>query len=321
METEHWSEILNTIKIDSSQKTKIIAGKFNALEGKLKLEKIFGKIPDSIWDVRYGEKLDLSERTQQKIVELHRNDTLKIYDKSTRNTNIRWKGAISIFPNQILNQLIDFYTNEGDTIFDCFAGHNSRMEPSYLKRRNYIGWDCSKEFMSFNREVREKLLKYGHNKTTIKLVEGDSRYADEPDNSADFIFTSPPFWNLEYYGDEKEQLGNLSYEDFIKDITLIYKQCFRILKPGKFCIINVNDFRKGGKYYAYHSDTIHALNDAGFIQYDTIIMKYSSAMRKCFPNQILEEKLMPKIFEYLLVFYKPPGYEHSAVYPFNKKTS
>ena len=78
----------------------------------------------------------------------------------------------------------------------------------------------------------------------------------------------------------------------------------------------MNDFRKGGEYYSYHTDTVNALKSVGFKQYDMVIMKYKNAMRKAFPNQIFQEKLMPKSIEYLIVMYKPPKEDHSAVYPF-----
>lgn len=313
-----WKEILSPIKINTEQKDKILKGRDDAHAGKIRLLNTFGKIPDSVWEVKHTEKLDLTTRSQHNVSDEHRNDTLKTFDNSTRNQNVRWKGAISMFPKQILDQLLDFYTEPGDWFFDPFAGHNSRMEPAFLKGRNYIGYDISHDFMEFNREIAEKLRKEHPHGTDIILKEQDSRTIDEPDNSVDFIFSSPPYWNIEWYGDEEEQLGNLTYEQFMKDITDIYRQCYRILKPGKFCIINVNDFRKGGKYYSYHADTINALKEAGFSQYDFIIMKYANAMRKCFPNQIWQEKLMPKIQEFLIVMYKAPQVNHRAVYPFEE---
>lgn len=315
-----WKDFLTEIKVNKEQKSKILKGRNDSMDGKIKLQRIFGHIPDSIWPVSHGTKLDISERTQDKVSEDHKNDTLKIFDNSTRNKNVRWKGALSIFPITILNQLLDFYTEKGDTFFDPFAGHNSRMEASFKKGRHYIGYDISHEFMNFNRDLAKVLLKNNPEKLNITLKEQDSRTIDDPDNSVDFIFSSPPYWSLEWYGDEPEQLGKLSYEDFMKGMTDVYKQCYRVLKPGKFCIMNVNDFRLNGKYYSYHTDTINAMKEAGFTQYDLVIMKYGNSMRKCFPNQILSEKLMPKTHEFILVFYKAPEYEHSAVYPFKEKS-
>ena len=313
-----WSDVLKPIIVNPDQRKKILEGRKKSYEGKLRLINIFGKIPDSIWEVRHTEKVDMDERTQHVVSEKHRNDTLKMFDNSTRNQNVRWKGAISIFPRDILDKLLDFYTLEGEVFLDPFAGHNSRMEVSYNKFRNYIGYDISHDFMEFNRGLAKKVLRNNPKNTSIVLKEQDSRTIDEPDNSVDFIFSSPPYWNLEWYGDEKEQLGKLSYEEFVKDITTIYQQCYRVLKPGKFCIINVNDFRKGGKYYSYHVDTVNALKAAGFVQYDTVIMHYANSMRMAFPNQIMEEKLLPKGHEYLLVFIKEPVGKHSAVFPFKE---
>ena len=70
------------------------------------------------------------------------------------------------------------------------------------------------------------------------------------------------------------------------------------------CIINVNDFRKDGIFYNYHGDTINLLKNAGFKQFDLIIMKYTNAFRKAFPQQIIDSKYMPKIHEYLIVMKK-----------------
>lgn len=317
---DEWRDFLSEIKIDKKQKSRILEGRSNAMDGKIKLHNIFGHVPDSIWPVRHGQKSIIEGRTQDKVSEDHKNDTLKAFDNSTRNKNVRWKGALSIFPITILHQLLDFYTDIGDVFFDPFAGHNSRMEASFNKGRNYIGYDISHDFMEFNREVASKLLRNNPQGVTIELKEQDSRSIDHPDNCADFIFSSPPYWSLEWYGDEEGQLGKLSYEEFMEGMTDVYRQCYRVLKPGKFCIINVNDFRLNGKYYSYHTDTINAMKEAGFTQYDLVIMKYQNAMRKCFPNQIMEEKMMPKAHEFLIVMYKEPEYEHQATYPFNPKT-
>jgi len=316
-----WQDVLKPVQINSEQRKKILKGKQDSFTGKMMLYKIFdGAIPDSIWQVKHTQKLDMGDRTQQVVSQKHRNDTLTMFDNSTRNQNVRWKGAMSIFPTTILEKLLDFYTEEGEEVFDPFAGHNSRMEVTAKKNRNYTGWDCAKEFMEFNEGVKLELIKRGYT-SEMNLVLDDSRNieAKEKEDFYDFAFSSPPYWNIEWYGDEPEQLGNETYEEFMKSMEQIYKGCYKALKPGKFCIMNVNDFRKGGKYYAYHADTITALNNAGFKQYDTIIMKYQNAMRKSFPNQILQEKLMPKIHEFLLVFFKPPTYPHSAVYPFAPK--
>lgn len=316
-----WEKILKPVKINPEQMSSILKGKAESYSGKLRLYKIFGEVPSSLWQVRHTEKLDLKDQSQHNVSQEHRNDTLKTFDSSTRNQNVRWKGAISMFPRKILEQLLDFYTQPGDRVLDLTCGHNSRLEPTFMRGRHYTGVDISKPFMVFNEQVKTKLLKeHPEIKCEINLHLGDSRYIKLPENYYDFHFTSPPFYSIEDYGDEPEQLGKLgTYGDFMGGMLLVYKNIYKSLKPGKFNIINVNDFRLNGKYYTYHTDTINALKEAGFTMYDFIVMKYSNAMRSCFPNQIWEEKLLPKIQEFLIVTYKAPNYPHSVVYPFKKK--
>src|SRR3990167_1657075 len=104
--SEVWKSILKPIEINKEQKSSILKGKADSYSGKLRLMSVFGRIPDSVWEVRHTEKLDLKEQSQQKVSQEHRNDTLKVFDNSTRNQNVRWKGAISMFPKQILDQLL-----------------------------------------------------------------------------------------------------------------------------------------------------------------------------------------------------------------------
>jgi len=94
---------------------------------------------------------------------------------------------------------------------------------------------------------------------------------------------SPPYWDLEYYGDEKEQLGyNHSYGEFLNGLGRVVNECHRVLKRDKYCIFNVNDFRKNGILYTYHSDVIELFKKAGFNMHDIIVVEWASAMGACF---------------------------------------
>jgi modification methylase len=57
-----------------------------------------------------------------------------------------------------------------------------------------------------------------------------------PDASVHLIITSPPYWNLVDYGVDG-QLGHTSYEQYLRDMLQVWRECFRILIPnGKLCI-------------------------------------------------------------------------------------
>lgn len=233
----------------------------------------------------------------------------------TNNMNCRAgeDAALSRFPQNVGRSLLLLYTQKGDTVCDPFAGHNSRMEMCWRANRNYIGNDISKEFMEANRKIAGMLAEeasadmFGacHYTAWIKLNEGDSRHLKVENEAGDFTITSPPYWDIEYYGDEPEQLGKgKTYEEFLTGLGDVAKENFRVLKSGAFCVWCVNDFRKNGKFYSYHEDTADLLRAAGFEQHDIAITDLGQPIRAAFAQQVIESKILPKRHEYCLIYQK-----------------
>lgn len=220
---------------------------------------------------------------------------------------------LSAFPQNVGRTIIDFYCPEKGIILDLFAGHNSRMELCFKLNRNYIGVDVCHEFMEDNRKIKRLLYQkrksslnvYEHD-SWIKLIEGSSANVDLPDESADFSITSPPYWDLEYYGDEPEQLGKCkTYEDFISSISKHVNENYRILKPGSFCAWFIADFRKNKKFYSYHIDLHYEFVNAGFVPFNTYIVDLGQTVNQQFVQVIQNTKIFPKQHEYCLLFTKP----------------
>lgn len=220
--------------------------------------------------------------------------------------NVRGKsGGLSTFPPALARFIVEFYSQKGETILDPCAGHNSRMQVTYELDRNYIGYDVSKEFMAFNHEVMAEITGKGkqaalfEKQNTITLKEKSSESLEESDDSIDLCYTSPPYWDVEYYGDEKEQLGyGHTYDEFLSGLQRVVDECYRVLKDGRYCVFNVNDFRKKGEFYAYHADTMALFNKAGFKIHDIIIVKWASSIGACFASQIEDRKITAKSHEY-----------------------
>jgi len=214
-------------------------------------------------------------------------------------------GNISTFWQDVGRSMVLLYSNPGDTVVDPFAGHNSRMELSVRAGRNYIGHDLSKEFMKFNRKRRDELRKEFPG-MLIEVHEGDSRKQAAGDAVGDMGITSPPYWDIEYYGDEPEQMGNNTYEGFLEGMQLAMNEHFRTLKPGAYTIWFVNDFRRKGKFYPYHYDTMTLAANAGFLHHDMLIVDLGRGFGDVFVNQYVKNRMLPKRHEYGIVFRKPP---------------
>ncbi len=74
--------------------------------------------------------------------------------------------------------------------------------------------------------------------TPNALVQGDSREVVQAiaDESVRLIVTSPPYWDLVDYGDPR-QIGQSSYQTYLEDLFLVFRECERVLVPnGKLCI-------------------------------------------------------------------------------------
>jgi site-specific DNA-methyltransferase (adenine-specific) len=85
-------------------------------------------------------------------------------------------------------------------------------------------------------------------KTTIII--GDSRKMDElKDESIHLIITSPPYWQLKDYGNGGQIGFNDSYENYINNLNLVWKECHRVLYKGCRLCINIGDQFARSVYY------------------------------------------------------------------------
>ena len=219
--------------------------------------------------------------------------------------NVRGKGSgISTFPPGLAKFIVEFYSEKDHIVLDPCAGHNSRMQVTYQLGRNYIGYDVCKEFMEFNRKVKDEIMGNQLFAPThsITLREQTSEKMVEENETIDMVYTSPPYYCVEHYGDEPEQLGlSGSYEKFLERVLVIIKECHRVLKQDKYCIWNINDFRMDSKFYPYHADIMRLFVEAGFKLHDVVIVKWSNSLGACFATQVEGRKVTAKIHEYLVV--------------------
>ncbi len=87
-------------------------------------------------------------------------------------------------------------------------------------------------------------------RTIHKIINGDSRKMTELDNeSVHLVITSPPYWQLKDYG-TKYQIGyNDSYEEYINNLNLVWKESYRVLNNGCRLCVNIGDQFARSVYY------------------------------------------------------------------------
>ncbi len=73
--------------------------------------------------------------------------------------------------------------------------------------------------------------------------------AELEDKSVDLIITSPPYWQLEDYGTENQIGYNDSYEEYINNLNLVWKESYRVLNNGCRLCVNIGDQFARSVYY------------------------------------------------------------------------
>ena len=294
---------------------KDIASLRQSREFRTRMKHKYGFIPSTVWDIRTSFNKDLiyemegrkqfnisdTRQTQEVYKDPDMKKAFSMSSRTIRGTSEN--SGFSTFPPELAKKITLFYSERGDTVLDCFLGHVSRMQTVHNLDRHYIGYDISKKYCEFAREVAEKLQSgLVTNNSRIIICEKNSENIHEADDSVDLIFTSPPYYKLEYYTDEPEQLYfSDSYEHFLSRMKIILAQCYRVLKKDKFCVFNVNDFRYKGLFYTYHSDIITLMKEVGFKMHDVVIVKWTCSLQTVFASQIEKNKICGKIHEFLIV--------------------
>jgi len=86
--------------------------------------------------------------------------------------------------------------------------------------------------------------------TNHKIINGDSRQmADLEDKSVHLAITSPPYWQLKDYGTDNQIGFHDSYENYINNLNLVWKECYRVLHNGCRLCINIGDQFARAVYY------------------------------------------------------------------------
>jgi len=154
-------------------------------------------------------------------------------------------------------------------------------------------------------------------KTNHKIIIGDSRnMAELKNNSVHLVITSPPYWQLKDYG-SLDQIGfNDSYENYINNLNLVWKECFRTLNDGCRLCINIGDQFARSVYYGRYkiipirTEIIKFCETIGFDYMGAIIWQKATTMNTTGGATIMGSFPYPRNgiikldYEFILIFKK-----------------
>jgi len=227
----------------------------------------------------------------------------------------------AIFPVELASRLIDLFTKgKKSTILDCFAGSGSTLLAGLLKEMKVIGFDLNPnfrdEFLERLKNTNPLFFKSAEFEYHLQDAKNISKVIEQ--DSVDFCFTSPPYWDIlnrqrtaDYkknynYSDSEKDLGNISdYQKFLDGLEDVFSEVFSVLKPKSYFVLNVMDLRKKDMFYPLHSDASTVAQKAGFKFEDILIWDRQNDYNSMRPLGYPYKFIVNKVHEYLLIFRKP----------------
>jgi DNA modification methylase len=225
-----------------------------------------------------------------------------------------YEGA-SIFDPVLCELSYRWFCPVDGKILDPFAGGSVRGIVAGVLGYEYEGIDLRLDQVEANRK-QASLLSI----SDINWHAGDSNEVldnIEFKDGVDFVYSCPPYADLEKYSDDPKDLSNMTYEDF-KDVYFsIIKKSVEQLKDDRFACFVVGDVRdKKGFYLNFVSDTIQAFRDAGMELYNEIILvNVVGSLAVRVRRQFNGGRKIGKMHQNVLVFYKGDPKKIKENYP------
>jgi len=216
-----------------------------------------------------------------------------------KNMNL---SGTSIFDPVLCEILYNWYSPKDGIVFDPFAGGSVRGVVAEMLGRHYIGIDLSERQVDANRANADAL-----GVCPVWWCD-DSRNADRyiEDGTADFVFSCPPYHNLEQYSNHPLDLSNMNYSDFSEAYKEIIDISCRKLKENRFAVFVVGEVRDAKGAYRdfvgltkslFMGNGLHLYADSVFLeQYATAAMRAG--------KQFAAKRKPVKVHQNVLVFYK-----------------
>jgi len=252
-------------------------------------------------------------------------------------------GHPAIFPTFVAERLVRIFTKEGDLVLDPMVGVGTTSVVAKSLNRSSIGIDLSPEYCKIAKSrlsqqrltdipnvVKTEAIKYPDQpkkvRTTHRIICDDARnlLLHVAPNSVDFCLTSPPYWiglhgingkytgqtqkEVKIYSYEKCDYGNVEdYEKFVEELKNLFSDVYKVLKKGKYCVVIIQDVRRGSKVYPLHVDFLLAMRSIGYDYQDLIVWEHPTYTTR--PLGYPTTFVVSRVHDFIMLFRKPRDHE------------
>ena len=211
---------------------------------------------------------------------------------------------VSIFDPALCEVLYNWFCVGGKEILDPFSGGSVRGIVANKLGYKYTGIDIRQEQIDSNREQGIDILEIDNQPNWY--VGDSNKVLNDFNKEFDFVFSCPPYADLEVYSDLEGDISNKPYKDFMIAYESIIKKSCNLLKSGGYACFVVGEVRdKKGNYIGFVPDTINAFRRAGMNFYNEGILLNAIASASMRANGNMKSQKLVKVHQNILVFKKP----------------
>lgn len=184
---------------------------------------------------------------------------------------LRYCTQLPRFPMKTVDMLLEKY-NVNNTYYDFSCGWGARMLSAMHKGVKYIGTDPNYLLTERLEAIKERYDNVNNVKSNVKIyTQGSEEFIPELKNSVGFIFSSPPYFNLEIYPIGKQSYTDgMSYEEWLESfLRPTFKNCHEYLINEGYFALNIKNTIK----YLMLDDSKRIAEEEGFELYNIETLK------------------------------------------------
>ena len=209
----------------------------------------------------------------------------------------------SIFDPVLTELCYKWFCPPGGLIMDPFAGGSVRGIVASVLGYRYQGFELRAEQVAANEAQAQAICpenpprwQTGDSAQTVPAWQGP----------ADFLFSCPPYGDLEVYSDDPADISAMPHEAFLTAYRAIVAAAVAKLRPDAFACFVVGDYRcPKGFYRNFTGETVAAFEAAGARFYnEAILVTAVGSLPIRITRQFKAGRKLGKTHQNILVFCK-----------------
>jgi len=260
--------------------------------------------PFSILDTKSGNWQRRKKLWIQKGIKSEVGRDVSVINMDTKSKENNSTEYVSVFDPALCEVLYHWFCPKNGHILDPFAGGSVRGIVANFLGYNYYGIDIRQEQIDSNREQALNILNT-NNQPNYYVGDSNVILEDKFNLQFDFVFSCPPYADLEVYSNLDGDISNKPYKEFLNLYESIINKSCEKLKIGGYACFVVGEVRdKNGNYYGFVPDTINAFKKCGMNFYNEAILLNPVASASMRANGNMKSNKLVKIHQNILIFRK-----------------